>query len=425
MVGGQRARISLARACYSTADVYIMDDPLSAVDTHVGNTLFTEAVSKYLCNRTRILVTHQVQYLSHPAVSRVVVMASGAIRAVGTYDDLKANGSLDWVNSDRDTDTSNGNPSTIDETVVAPRTEGRGAESPHVDTLPQKRLITSYSALSGGNGNHGDDAEDVTAASIEERGLDRDDLSFSVAIEHVEVGVELTNVPPHRARTPSNASLRNRARTLSEDSATLVVEKAKSATEILGGDRDANGEAASGLIVSEDIEAGDVKLSTYVTYIKSFGGWVVLLILTLLMTLGQVHANVCICAYICVCLNVHIYMCVCMCIYIFLIIYIFIVFACVESFHLDQCLVGLLGKTVGRRPERCSELASVRRVGRCVHWSGPDTNCIIFQGTSRTSSMILAPLNARGLKVTLIAASNLHDSMLRSVLRAPILFFDR
>lgn len=39
--------------------------------------------------------------------------------------------------------------------------------------------------------------------------------------------------------------------------------------------------------------------------------------------------------------------------------------------------------------------------------------------------MILAPLNALGLKVTLIAASNLHDSMLRSVLRAPILFFDR
>lgn len=61
--GGQRARINLARAVYSEADVYLLDDPLSAVDTHVGKHLFNECIMKYLGNKTRILVTHQLQFL--------------------------------------------------------------------------------------------------------------------------------------------------------------------------------------------------------------------------------------------------------------------------------------------------------------------------------------------------------------------------
>lgn len=61
--GGQRARINLARAVYSEADVYLLDDPLSAVDTHVAKHLFNECIMKYLGNKTRILVTHQLQFL--------------------------------------------------------------------------------------------------------------------------------------------------------------------------------------------------------------------------------------------------------------------------------------------------------------------------------------------------------------------------
>lgn len=61
--GGQRARINLARAIYREADIYILDDPLSAVDTHVGRHLFDECISKYLSDKTRVLITHQLQYL--------------------------------------------------------------------------------------------------------------------------------------------------------------------------------------------------------------------------------------------------------------------------------------------------------------------------------------------------------------------------
>lgn len=61
--GGQRARINLARAVYRQADIYLFDDPLSAVDAHVGKHLFEKCLKGYLGGRTRILVTHQLQFL--------------------------------------------------------------------------------------------------------------------------------------------------------------------------------------------------------------------------------------------------------------------------------------------------------------------------------------------------------------------------
>lgn len=62
--GGQRARINLARAVYRQADIYLLDDPLSAVDTHVSKHLFQECITEYLGKKTRILVTHQLQFLN-------------------------------------------------------------------------------------------------------------------------------------------------------------------------------------------------------------------------------------------------------------------------------------------------------------------------------------------------------------------------
>lgn len=65
--GGQKARINLARACYRDADIYLMDDPLSAVDAHVGNHLFSECIGPNgklaRHGATRVLVTHQVHFL--------------------------------------------------------------------------------------------------------------------------------------------------------------------------------------------------------------------------------------------------------------------------------------------------------------------------------------------------------------------------
>lgn len=85
--GGQKARINLARAVYKEADIYLLDDILSAVDAHVGTTIFKECVMEYLKSKTVILVTHQLQYLHK--IEEILVLADGQIRASGTYQQLK------------------------------------------------------------------------------------------------------------------------------------------------------------------------------------------------------------------------------------------------------------------------------------------------------------------------------------------------
>lgn len=92
--GGQRARVGLARACYRKAAIYLLDDPLSAVDTHVSKHLFDQCLRDFLKEKTVILVTHQLQFLQY--VDQIVVLSNGRVEAVGSYDNLKDRG-LDLV----------------------------------------------------------------------------------------------------------------------------------------------------------------------------------------------------------------------------------------------------------------------------------------------------------------------------------------
>lgn len=92
--GGQRARVNLARAIYKEADVYLLDDPLSAVDTHVGKQLFDSCINGYLNNKTRILITHQLQYLKEADL--IVIVNNGSVEAKGTYQELQSSG-LDFA----------------------------------------------------------------------------------------------------------------------------------------------------------------------------------------------------------------------------------------------------------------------------------------------------------------------------------------
>ncbi|XP_076846892.1 ATP-binding cassette sub-family C member 5 isoform X2 [Brachyhypopomus gauderio] len=84
--GGQRQRISLARALYSHRDTYVLDDPLSALDAHVGNHIFNNAIKKQLRGKTIIFVTHQLQYLVD--CDDVIFMREGSIAEQGTHEDL-------------------------------------------------------------------------------------------------------------------------------------------------------------------------------------------------------------------------------------------------------------------------------------------------------------------------------------------------
>ena len=66
--GGQRQRVALARACYADADVVLLDDPLSAVDAHVGRHLLDSCIGGLLAKTTRVLVTHQLHALTAAGV---------------------------------------------------------------------------------------------------------------------------------------------------------------------------------------------------------------------------------------------------------------------------------------------------------------------------------------------------------------------
>ncbi|XP_026449117.1 ABC transporter C family member 8-like isoform X2 [Papaver somniferum] len=86
MSGGQKQRIQLARAVYNDADIYLLDDPFSAVDAHTASTLFNDCVMAALEKKTVILVTHQVEFLSE--VDRILVMEGGKMTQSGTYEEL-------------------------------------------------------------------------------------------------------------------------------------------------------------------------------------------------------------------------------------------------------------------------------------------------------------------------------------------------
>lgn len=84
--GGQKQRLNIARAIYFDADIVLMDDPLSAVDAHVGRHIFDNAILGLLKDKCRILATHQLWVLNR--CDRIIWMEAGKIQAVDTFDNL-------------------------------------------------------------------------------------------------------------------------------------------------------------------------------------------------------------------------------------------------------------------------------------------------------------------------------------------------
>lgn len=87
--GGQKQRLNIARAIYFDSDIVLMDDPLSAVDAHVGRHLLDEAICGLLANKCRVLATHQLWVLNR--CDRIIWMDEGRIQAIGTFDELMNN----------------------------------------------------------------------------------------------------------------------------------------------------------------------------------------------------------------------------------------------------------------------------------------------------------------------------------------------
>ncbi|XP_058074510.1 ABC transporter C family member 3-like isoform X2 [Magnolia sinica] len=138
--GGQKQRIQIARALYQDADIYLFDDPFSAVDAHTGTHLFKECLLGILGSKTVIYVTHQVEFL--PSADLILVMRDGRITQAGKYNDILNSGTdfmelvgahkqalsaLDAVETEPDSQASN---SVEDGSCDA----GSRKQSPHKDT---------------------------------------------------------------------------------------------------------------------------------------------------------------------------------------------------------------------------------------------------------------------------------------------------
>ena len=153
--GGQKARISLARAIYQNSDIYFLDDPLSAVDSHVGKHIFNKVIGPngLLRNKTRILVTHGITFLKQ--VDHVLMVEYGAIVEQGLFDELSsfANSRLSQLITASKEDRKSG-----DITPIPPEIYVEGSEEEveelheedfiEVGDLPAFQFVRTYSTAS-------------------------------------------------------------------------------------------------------------------------------------------------------------------------------------------------------------------------------------------------------------------------------------
>lgn len=128
--GGQKQRLNIARAIYSNSELVLLDDPLSAVDAHVGRQIMDKAICGLLRDRCRVLATHQLHVLGR--CDRIIVMDQGRIHAVDTFENLMRNDEVfrSIMSSTAQLESSDETPSHNTEIQPAeekPKSEGSGA----------------------------------------------------------------------------------------------------------------------------------------------------------------------------------------------------------------------------------------------------------------------------------------------------------
>ncbi|KAK7092224.1 multidrug resistance-associated protein 1-like [Littorina saxatilis] len=216
--GGQKQRVSVARAVYSDSDIYLMDDPLSAVDSHVGKAIFKNVIGPkgLLQKKTRVLVTHGVHWL--PLVDEIVVLSGGRISEVGSYADLMQH---------------DGPFAQFLKTYFTQEMESGGEdedEDPEILAMKQKILDQVESVTSDGGATSGDD---LRGRYLRQR---------------------------NRSRKKSEGFERSLSRSMSRD-------RSVKAEQLKAEENQSHGK----LISTEKVETGQVSWKIYWTYMKAAG----------------------------------------------------------------------------------------------------------------------------------------------------------
>ncbi|CAF0824966.1 unnamed protein product [Rotaria sordida] len=149
--GGQKARISLARALYTDTDLYLLDDSLAAVNPKVAKKIFDECIGprSFLCGKTRILVTHQTHFLIE--ADQMILLANGRIDELHFEQSVANESSNDTTETDSSNDNETSwtlNTATTDiNSIVKSETSGDGAEKSSL--LQALFRLVDQSAING------------------------------------------------------------------------------------------------------------------------------------------------------------------------------------------------------------------------------------------------------------------------------------
>uniref|UniRef100_A0A671US85 Multidrug resistance-associated protein 4-like n=1 Tax=Sparus aurata TaxID=8175 RepID=A0A671US85_SPAAU len=168
--GGQKARVNLARAVYQDADIYLLDDPLSAVDAEVGRHLFDQCICGLLRNKPRILVTHQLQYLK--AVDQILVLKEGHMVAKGTYTELQQSG--------------------VDFTSLLKKEEEEEQQPPPQDIVARRRTLSQNSVASSVHSvKDGDQLPAETVQTVAEESRAQGTIGVSLYVKYLRAGANI------------------------------------------------------------------------------------------------------------------------------------------------------------------------------------------------------------------------------------------
>ncbi|CAJ1086990.1 multidrug resistance-associated protein 4 [Xyrichtys novacula] len=172
--GGQKARVNLARAVYQDADIYLLDDPLSAVDAEVGRHLFEQCICGLLRNKPRILVTHQLQYLK--AADQILVLKEGHMVAKGTYTELQQSG-VDFTS------------------LLKKEEEEEQQQPPPQDTQIRHRTLSQNSVLSQTSSMHsvkdGDYLPEETVQTVAEESRAHGTIGIGLYLKYLRAGASI------------------------------------------------------------------------------------------------------------------------------------------------------------------------------------------------------------------------------------------
>ncbi|KAF7140622.1 hypothetical protein RHSIM_Rhsim06G0227200 [Rhododendron simsii] len=169
--GGQKQRIQIARALYQDADIYLFDDPFSAVDARTGSHLFKECLLGLSGAKTVIYVTHQVEFL--PAADLILVLKDGRITQAGKYNDILNSGTdfMELVGAHKEA------LSALDSTVAGSISDKSTIEEENGSTCGVQKSMKKEEAANGQNGTDNIVGQNGQLVQEEEREKGRVGLS--------------------------------------------------------------------------------------------------------------------------------------------------------------------------------------------------------------------------------------------------------